>query len=125
MREDLKTYILVLDKLVEQKRYDDVWKFYKDHLSTLPQIPSSMLNAVTFSLIKIVIKADFLIILKSYKRKLNKKSFYKNTADSFSRIKELVSFCDNKKQRFGVNSLVQIFMSAIFQVLIFFLIFLN
>lgn len=54
VNEDLKTMTLVLDKLVEEKRFDNVWKFYVDHVSKLAKIPSSFLNAVTFSLMRLV-----------------------------------------------------------------------
>lgn len=54
LQEGLKVLVLVLDKLIEEKRYDHVWKLYNDHVKTLPKIPSSFLNAITFSLMKSV-----------------------------------------------------------------------
>ena len=47
-----------------------------------------------------------------YYRRVN----FKNTSESFAKMKELVTYCDKKNHRFGVNSVVQIFMTAIKQV---------
>jgi hypothetical protein len=58
---DLSCSIVVLDYLIENKRYDAVIEFYDKHLALNGSIkvPSSFFNAVTLSLFKKVIISFF------------------------------------------------------------------
>lgn len=52
--QDLASSILILDKLIEDKKYNEVVKFFNAYLRNLKKIPASILNAVTLSLLRIV-----------------------------------------------------------------------
>jgi hypothetical protein len=47
-----------MDKLIEDKRYEDVVDFYDEHVSKLKKIPSTMINALTLSLVRLVNMTD-------------------------------------------------------------------
>ena len=52
---DLSAVFLVLDKLILEKRYNEVIKFYDDNLIAHSKLQNIILAAITLSLLKIVI----------------------------------------------------------------------
>lgn len=52
--QDLASSMIILDKLIEDKQYQQALDFFNSYLRSLEKIPSSILNALTFVFFKIV-----------------------------------------------------------------------
>ncbi len=54
LTNNLASIIVISDKLIEQKRYKEFVNFFENHIVTnLPKVPSSILAALTLSLLKL------------------------------------------------------------------------
>jgi len=54
LTNNLASSIVISDKLIEQKRYKEFVDFFETHIVTnLPKVPSSLLTALTLSLLKL------------------------------------------------------------------------
>ncbi|CAF0971914.1 unnamed protein product [Brachionus calyciflorus] len=89
--QDLKSIVVILDKLIEDKKYDEALQFFRTYIKNMKKVPSSILNAVTLCLLKI------------------------NSKESLLEAKNLVEYCNTKKFSLNLNSIVQIFMLSINQ----------